>query len=87
VRAPSDATHPRAPRPAAFLRFDDPKFTSLDKTQLLTAKLTFVSLNFLAMSGAMYKMSLMGLLPNTASDWIGLIDVPPALQFSSGSAL
>lgn len=75
ARGPTTA--PRAPRPAAFLRFEDPKFTALDRTQLLTAKLTFVSLNFLAMSGAMYKMSLMGLLPNTASDWVGFLDVPP----------
>ena len=59
-RARHAVRHPRAPRPAAFLRFEDPKFTALDRTQLLT-KLTFVSL-FLAMSGAMYKMSLMGLL-------------------------
>jgi hypothetical protein len=29
-------------------------------------------------------MSMMGLLPNTPSDWMFFIQVPPALQTSSG---
>ena len=70
-----------------FTRFEDPKMTTLDKTNLLTQKLTFVLLNLVAMTGALYKMSLMGLLPNTPSDWVGFIDVAPALQMSSGSEL
>merc|ERR1712146_546949 len=49
------------------------------------SKLTFVAMNMLAMSGALYKMSTMGLLPNTPSDWVGFLAVPPNVQFSSGS--
>jgi len=47
----------------------------------------FVLMNMLAMSGALYKMSLMGLLPTTASDWVGFIDVPPPAQSASGGVL
>ena len=68
----------------AFTRFDDPKYTANEKTALFTAKLTFIAMNFLAMSGGLYKMSLMGLLPNTPSDWVFFIAVPPSLQTSSG---
>ena len=41
----------------------------------------------IAMTGALYKMSLMGLLPNTPSDWVSLLSVPPSVQLSSGSSL
>ena len=68
----------------AFARFDDPKYTSNEKTQLFTAKLTYIAMNILAMGGGLYKMSMMGLLPNTPSDWMFFIQVPPALQTSSG---
>ena len=54
----------------AFARFDDAKMGAAERASLLTSKLTFVMMNLLAMSGALYKMSLMGLLPNTPSDWV-----------------
>ena len=69
----------------AFSRFDDAKMGGGEKASLLTSKLTFVAMNMLAMSGALYKMSLMGLLPNTPSDWVNFLAVPPNVQFSSGS--
>ncbi len=67
-----------------FARFHDPKYTSSDLAQLTFAKVTFVAMNMLAMSGALYKMSLMGLLPTTPSDWVSFLDVAPAVQFASG---
>ena len=69
----------------AFARFDDPKMGAAERASLLTSKLTFVMMNLLAMSGALYKMSLMGLLPNTPSDWVNFLAVPPNVQFASGS--
>lgn len=71
----------------AFARFNDPKFSPIDKTSLLSSKIMFVLLNLVAMSGALYKMSLMGLLPNTPSDWVSFLAVPPAAQFSSGGVV
>ena len=71
----------------AFLRFEDPKMSVADKTTLFGCKVTFVFMNLLAMSGALYKMSLMGLLPTTASDWVGFISVPPAAQVATGSVI
>lgn len=71
----------------AFKAFDDPKYSGPEKGVILTSKATFVLCNMLAMSGALYKMSLMGLLPNTPSDWVNFLAVPPQLQFSSGSAV
>jgi len=68
-----------------FARFSDPKMTTLDRTNLLTSKVTFVLLNIAAMLGALYKMSLMGLLPTTPADWVSFLAVPPVVQFSSGS--
>ena len=69
----------------AFSRFEDAKMGGAEKASLLTSKATFVAMNLLAMSGALYKMSLMGLLPNTPSDWVNFLAVPPNVQFSSGS--
>lgn len=71
----------------AFARFEDPKMTGPEKASLLTSKLTFVLMNCLACSGALYKMSTMGLLPNTPSDWSTLLSVPPNVQLSTGSGL
>ncbi|EOD15896.1 hypothetical protein EMIHUDRAFT_256298, partial [Emiliania huxleyi CCMP1516] len=48
---------------------------------------TFVVLNLLAMSGALYKMNTMGLLPNTPSDWASFLVVPPPVQVSTGSQI
>ena len=71
----------------AFSRFDDAKMSPADKTSLLFSKLTFVVMNLLAMCGALYKMSLMGLLPNTPSDWVSFLAVPPNVQFASGGSI
>ena len=57
-----------------------------ERASLLTSKLTFVAMNLLAMTGALYKMSMMGLLPNTPSDWVSFLSVPPNVQLASGSA-
>ena len=70
---------------SAFARFDDAKMGAAEKASLVTSKLTFVAMNMLATTGALYKMSLMGLLPNTPSDWVNFLAVPPNVQFSSGS--
>ena len=74
-----------ANRRAAFARFEDAKMSSPEKAKLMTAKITYIAMNMLAMSGGIYKMSLMGLLPNTPSDWVSYVAVPPNVQFSSGS--
>ena len=71
----------------AFARFKDEKMGAAEKASLLTSKVTFVGMNMLACSGALYKMSTMGLLPNTPSDWSWMLAVPPMNQFSSGSSL
>ena len=70
---------------SAFARFDDAKMGAAEKASLLTSKLTFVGMNLLAMTGALYKMSMMGLLPTTPSDWVSFLSVPPNVQFASGS--
>merc|ERR1712046_112511 len=54
------------------------------RTSLILSKLVYVVLNLVAMLGALYKMSLMGLLPTTPSDWVSFLEVPPAAQFASG---
>lgn len=69
----------------AFKNFEDSKMGAAEKASLLTSKATFVAMNLAAMSGALYKMSTMGLLPTTPSDWVSLLSVPPNVQFSSGS--
>ena len=66
-----------------FKRFEDPQMKDGDKTTLLLAKATFVGMNFLAMCGALYKMSMMGLLPTTPSDWVSFLAVPKPVQFSA----
>ena len=70
-----------------FQRFEDPKMSGPERANLLTSKLTFVAMNLLAMTGALYKMGTMGLLPNTPSDWVSLLSVPPNAQLSTGSGL
>merc|ERR1712228_300924 len=70
---------------SVFAKFTDTNMTAIDKTSLLTSKATFVLLNMVAMSGALYKMSLMGLLPTTPADWVAFLDLPPATQFSTGT--
>lgn len=69
----------------AFARFDDPKMAPQEKMSLFQSKSIFVAMNLMAMSGALYKMSLMGLLPNTPSDWVSFLAVPPNAQMASGS--
>ena len=71
----------------AFARFSDEKMSPADRTSLLTSKLTFIVMNAAAMSGGLYKMSLMGLLPNTPSDWVSFLGVPPNVQYASGGSI
>ena len=53
-----------------------------------SAQAIFVLMNFAAMSGALYKMSLMGLLPTTPSDWVSFLAVPDAVQYvASGTSM
>ena len=52
----------------------------------MTSKLIFIAMNMVAMSAGLYKMSLMGLLPNTPSDWMSFLAVPPNVQIASGSS-
>mmetsp|Transcript_35601 Transcript_35601/g.117154 ORF Transcript_35601/g.117154 Transcript_35601/m.117154 type:complete len:178 (-) Transcript_35601:199-732(-) len=70
-----------------FKPFADPKADATMRGALLMAKATFVVLNLLAMSGALYKMNTMGLLPNTPSDWASFLVVPPPVQVSTGSQI
>lgn len=58
-----------------------------EKANLLQSKLTFVVMSLLALSGGLYKMSMMGLLPNSPSDWVSFLSVPPNLQLASGSSV
>ena len=69
----------------AFARFEDAKMGTIEKASLFTSKATFVGMNLLAMTGALYKMSMMGLLPNTPSDWVSFLAVKPMLQVSTGT--
>ena len=69
---------------AAFAPYNDDLLDNVGRAQLFSAKAMYVALNMVAMSGALYKMSLMGLLPNTPSDWVGYLRVPLAAQVSSG---
>lgn len=72
---------------SAFARFADAKMGAAERASLLSSKATFVAMNMLAMSGAMYKMSMMGLLPTTPSDWVSFLEVPPMNQLASGSQI
>ena len=72
---------------SAFKNFDDAKMGAPEKMHLVTSKSIFVSMNMMAMTGALYKMSLMGLLPNTPSDWVSFLAVPPNVHFTSGSSV
>jgi hypothetical protein len=80
-------TFTRVPRQTAFKNFEDPKMGAPEKANLLQSKLTFVVMSLLALSGGLYKMSMMGLLPNSPSDWVSFLSVPPNLQLASGSSV
>uniref|UniRef100_A0A7S2HY87 ER membrane protein complex subunit 4 n=1 Tax=Haptolina brevifila TaxID=156173 RepID=A0A7S2HY87_9EUKA len=69
-----------------FKGFEDRKMGSAEKANLVISKLIYVGMNCVAMSGGLYKMSMMGLLPNTPSDWVSFLAVPPNVQLSSGSS-
>ena len=68
-----------------FKQFEDRKMGSAEKTHLLLSKLIYIGMSMVAMSGGLYKMSMMGLLPNTPSDWVSFLSVPPNVQLASGS--
>jgi len=68
-----------------FKGFEDRTMGAAEKANLLMSKLIYVGMNMVAMSGGLYKMSMMGLLPNTPSDWVSFLAVPPSVQHSTGS--
>ena len=69
-----------------FAQFNDPSFGAPERAYLLTSKLTFFAMNLVALSAGLYKMSCMGMLPTTSSDWVNFLSVAPNVQFSSGSS-
>ena len=69
-----------------FKGFEDGKMGAPEKANLFISKLIFIGMNMVAMSGGFYKMSMMGLLPNTPSDWTSYLAVPPNVQLASGSS-
>jgi hypothetical protein len=60
----------------AFKAVDD------GKTSLLQWKLVFCALNCVGLAMAAYKCHYMGLLPLYASDWVGLLPIRKAVEFS-----
>jgi hypothetical protein len=68
-----------------FKNFEDRKMGGAEKGHLFVSKLIFCAMNMVAMSGGLYKMSTMGLLPDKPSDWTSFLAVPPNVQFASGS--
>lgn len=68
-----------------FRGFEDRTMGSAEKANLFISKLIYVGMNMVAMSGGLYKMSMMGLLPNTSSDWVSFLAVPPNVQHAAGS--
>lgn len=68
-----------------FKNFEDRKMGGAEKGHLFISKLIFCAMNMVAMSGGLYKMSTMGLLPDKPSDWTSFLAVPPNVQFASGS--
>jgi len=69
-----------------FRGFEDRKMGSAEKANLFMSKLIYICMNLVAMSGGLYKMSMMGLLPNTPSDWVSFLAVRPNVQHASGSS-
>ncbi|KAI8068897.1 hypothetical protein BDF21DRAFT_425707 [Thamnidium elegans] len=50
---------------------------------LLQAKLAFIGLHFVTILLGVYKVNAMGLLPNTASDWLAFIKPKEILEFAA----
>ncbi|XP_004344430.1 ER membrane DUF1077 domain-containing protein [Capsaspora owczarzaki ATCC 30864] len=61
------------------------KLTEDGKSQLLQQKLVFILANCLSIGMAMYKFSVLGLLPTSPSDWLSFLDPKQILEVSVGS--
>eukprot|EP01117_Protostelium_nocturnum_P005938 TRINITY_DN2136_c0_g1_i1.p1 TRINITY_DN2136_c0_g1~~TRINITY_DN2136_c0_g1_i1.p1 ORF type:complete len:167 (-),score=59.03 TRINITY_DN2136_c0_g1_i1:38-538(-) len=63
---------------SVFNRFEDPA------NSLLLAKLLYVAINMVTVIIAVYKFTVLGLLPTTASDWSSYLPIKDPLEFSTG---
>ena len=86
------STAPRVPRPGGAVQRGPSARCSagrLGPTERAAShpQAICVLMNLGAMSGALYKMNSMGLLPNTPSDWASFLAIPPPVQFATGSAV
>jgi len=63
---------------SAFARFSDVK------KGMFEVKAVFILLNLLSMAVAIYKCATLGFLPTTPSDWVSMLPVKEAMEFSSG---
>ncbi|PRP81619.1 hypothetical protein PROFUN_01126 [Planoprotostelium fungivorum] len=61
-----------------FSRFEDPSYS------LLPHKLAFIAIHLVTIIIAVYKCSVLGLLPTTASDWSSMLPIKQADEFSAG---
>lgn len=63
---------------SAFSRFEDPQIN------LVGPKLVFILINLVTVGIAIYKCSVLGLLPTTVADWVPLIPVQQPMEYSAG---
>jgi len=63
----------------AFARFEEPG------TSLILQKLSYIAVNLITVGIAVYKCSVLGLLPTTVSDWVHYLPVKQPYEFSSGT--
>jgi len=61
-----------------FSRFED------HNSSLFLPKLTYIGINLVTLSIAVYKCSVLGLLPTTVSDWISYLPMKRAMEYSVG---
>ncbi|KAI8991330.1 hypothetical protein BDF20DRAFT_909124 [Mycotypha africana] len=67
-----------------FSRFESTgKAKTLPGADLLTPKLTFIGLHLVTILMGIYKVNAMGLLPNTASDWLAFLHPKEVLEFAA----
>jgi len=63
---------------SVFIKFSD------GKNNMLEPKAVYIALNLVALAIAVYKCSTLGLLPTTPSDWVSMLPVKQAVEFSGG---
>ncbi|KAI7901496.1 uncharacterized protein BX663DRAFT_437456, partial [Cokeromyces recurvatus] len=67
-----------------FSRFETTgKARSQPGANLMMPKLTFIGLHIITILLGVYKVNTMGLLPNTASDWLAFMKPKEILEFSA----